>query len=288
MALDESWVALSLSRHIGYKTLTKLLDHFGATDAIITASTEDLIQVRGIGAKIADAIVSIDMDAVQRDIDDWQNSRIHIIPYGSDDYPKILRDLTDAPLTLFARGQYQPEKWQPAVAIVGTRHPSPQAKSVATQLASAYAEKGWTIVSGLALGIDTAAHTGALAANTSQTVAITGGGVLNIYPAENQALAERIIENGAILSENAPYATASAPRLVIRNRMISGLCQRIIVVQSTVTGGAMHAAKAAIKQNRDLFTLNWRQFSGNQVLLKNGAKAIDPDNHNIPLSSSFF
>ncbi len=286
MAFDDSWVALSLLRHIGYKTLNKLLEHFGSTDEIIRASTDDLIQVRGIGAKIAEAITSIDMDAIRRDIEDWQTSGIYIIPYRSDDYPGVLKDLGDAPLTLFARGNYQPEKWRPGVAIVGTRHPSPQAKSVATDLAEAYAEKGWTIISGLALGIDTAAHNGALAAKSSQTVAVTGGGVLNIYPAENQALAERILEQGAIISENAPYASSSAPRLVTRNRIISGLCQHVIVVQSDVNGGAMHAAKATIKQNRELFTLNWQHFSGNRALLKDGAKAIDPDNLDIPNSAS--
>lgn len=282
MTLDESRVALSLSRHIGTKTLNNLLEHFESCDAIMQANADDLKEVRGIGQKIADSIVSIDIDSVRRDIEKWQNAGLRIIPYNSNDYPLILRDLDDAPLILFARGQYQPEKWQNVVAIVGTRQPFPEAQSAATRLAGLYAEKGWTVISGLALGIDTRAHQGALAGKSSQTVAVTGGGVLNIYPPENQALAEAILERGAILSENEPYASASAPRLVIRNRIISGLCQRVIVVQSDIKGGAMHAARAAFKQGRAIYTIDWKQFSGNQALLKNGAFAINLNDPLIP------
>lgn len=281
MVLDESRIALSLLQGIGTKTLTNLLAHFESCDAILEANAKDLKQVRGIGQKIADAITSIDMDAVRHDIEKWQHLGVHILPYNSDDYPLILRDLDDAPLVLFAKGQYQPEKWQKAVAIVGTRKPSPQAQSVAGQLGEYYAQNGWTVVSGLALGIDTLAHQGALKARSSQTIAITGGGILNIYPTENQALAEAIMAEGAILCENEPYANATAPRLVMRNRLISGFCQRVIVVQSDVKGGAMHAARATYKQGRAIYTIDWKQFSGNQALLKNGATPLDLHEHDI-------
>ena len=277
MALDESRVALSLLGHIGIKTLTHLLAHFETCDAILEASVDDLKQVRGIGQKIADAITSIDIDIVRRDIEKWQQSGVRILPYNSDDYPKILRDLDDAPLLLFARGQYQPEKWQNAVAIIGTRQPSKEAKKFAFDLAHNLAKSGRAIISGLALGIDSAGHRGALQADTAPTIAVLGGGVLNIYPTQHVALAETILEKGAILSENEPNATSSAPRLVTRNRIISGLCQDIVVVQSDIKGGAMHAVKSAERQERRVYTPDW-DFSGNQALLHNGATALNPQN----------
>jgi len=282
MTLNEAWVALSLVRHIGNKTIERLLENFGSCEAILSASTDDLMQVKGIGQKIADAVVSIELDTVRRDIENWQNAGVHIIPQNSEKFPQILTTIPDPPLTLFVRGNYQPETWQNAVAIVGTRNPTTQSIELARKLATLYTESGWTVVSGLALGIDTQAHMGALNVEHGRTVAVLGGGVLNIYPPGNEPLANSILEhNGAILSENSPDASSSAPRLVRRNRIISGLCQRIIVVQSDVKGGAMHAANFASKQGREIFTVDWR-FSGNQSLLKSGATPVNPDAPVIP------
>ncbi|MEO1288646.1 MAG: DNA-processing protein DprA [Chloroflexota bacterium] len=282
MPLDEAWIALSLVPRIGNKTIDALLSTFGSSDAILSASQDDLITIRGIGKKTAQAIHELDRDAFRRALDTWQAAGIQIITRDDPNYPVSLREIPDPPLTLFVRGTYQPEQWQPAVAVVGTRQPTPMSLAIARQLGTGYAEKGWTVISGLALGIDSAGHQGALVARTTPTLAILGSGVLNIYPSENYLLAEQILDrHGALISENAPDATPLATRLVTRNRIISGLCQRVIVVQTDSDGGAMHAAKASLAQGRDLFTMDW-QFTGNQALLDLGAQPIKPHQLMIP------
>lgn len=281
MPLDTAWIALSLVPRIGNKTLDALLATFETCTNILDADKKDLMQVRGVGEKTASAITAIELETLNRDLDRWQQAGIQIITRDADNYPHLLHDLDDKPLTLFIRGNYQPEQWQPAVAIVGSRRATTMSLSKAKLLAEGYADKGWTVISGLALGIDTSAHQGALSSGNMPTLAVLGGGVLNIYPPQNKALAERILDKGAIISENAPNATAVASRLVTRNRIISGLCHHVIIVQSDSDGGAMYAAKVASKLGRDLKTLDFA-FSGNQVLIAQGAEAIDRHHYVIP------
>lgn len=283
MPIDISWLALSLVRGIGCKTLNNLLENFATTDDILCAERKDLMQVQGIGNKTAQAILDIKLHDLVLAVEKWQSAGVQIIPHYADEYPEILKSLDDAPLVLFARGNYQPDTWQNAVAIIGTRQPSVKAKKFAFDLAQNLATSGRPIVSGLALGIDSAGHHGALQANNAPTIAVLGGGVLNIYPPQNIDLAEKIMTQGAILSENAPNATSSAPRLVTRNRIISGLSQDIVVVQSDIKGGAMHAVKAAERQGRRVYTLDWN-FSGNQYLLRQGVEALNPQNPFLPSS----
>lgn len=277
MPIDVSWLALSLVRGIGRKTLDNLLETFATTDNVLGASVDELQEVRGIGKKIAQVIVDIKLHDLVMAVEEWQQSGVQIIPQYSDHYPENLRILDDAPLTLFVRGNYSPEKWDNAVAIIGTRQPTKKAKQLAFDLAQHLTQQGRPVVSGLALGIDSAAHRGALQANTIPTCAVLGGGVLNIYPPQNLDLAEKILESGVLISENAPTATATAPRLVTRNRIISGLCQDIIVIQSDIKGGAMYAVRAAKRQGRRVHTVDWK-FSGNQLLVKDGASIINPEN----------
>ncbi|MDQ7036773.1 MAG: DNA-processing protein DprA [Anaerolineae bacterium] len=149
-------------------------------------------------------------------------------------------------------------------------------------LGKCLAEQGWAIVSGLAHGIDTAAHEGALRVPDSRTIAVLGSGVLNIYPEKNIALAQHILQQGAIVGENHPDAIPNAPRLVSRNRIISGLCQHVIVVETSINGGAMYAARAATAQGRTLHAVRLAE-SGNRELLKNQAKYINPDLANVTL-----
>jgi DNA processing protein len=175
-------------------------------------------------------------------------------------------------LSLFVRGKYQPQVWEKAIAIVGTRNPSQAGTYLATKLSKNFSEAGWWIVSGLALGIDAAAHHGAL--ERGRTIAVLGGGVLNIYPPEHHNLGQEIMEKGALLSENAPTATATAPRLVVRNRLISGFAKHLIVVETAIDGGAMHAARAALEQGRQVHTFDL-PISGNQHLLQEGARLMD-------------
>lgn len=270
--LDEAWVALSLVRHVGSKTLRALVDHFGSTEAILHATPEELRAVRGIGEKIAAAIHRVDLPKTSRMIDSWQRAGVLILPHGDARFPASLHALEDGPATLFVRGEQLPPSR--CVAIVGTRDPSPEASETAFELGKRLAADGWGIISGMALGVDAAAHRGALAAR-GHTIAVLGGGVLNIYPRQHHDLAEQIMRQGALIGENSPDADASPPRLVSRNRIISGLCQHVIVVETGISGGAMYAAKAARAQGRSLHAVGF-PASGNLELLKEGARYVAP------------
>jgi len=273
--VDPTWVALSLSRHIGGKTLKNLLDYFQHDpNAILSADEKSLRKVNGIGAKIAQTIRELDVDATAEAMHRWGDAGVQICTWDDPAYPAILKTLDDPPPTIFMRGSNEMD-WTNAVAIVGTRKPTQQARHIALRLGKHLAEQGHLIVSGLAIGMDTAGHHGALAAPDGRTAAVLGSGTLNIYPLENAQLAEQIMKRGVILSEVHPYVTANASRLVARNRLISGLCSAIIVVETAVDGGAMYAAKFAQQQGRTVYTVDL-PASGNQHLIQNGAEIISP------------
>ena len=191
------------------------------------------------------------------------------------DYPAPLRELDQAPPLIFALGELGADLWTKTLAIVGTRIPTKEARYITLQLASKLSRSDYTVVSGLALGIDTAGHTGALSAQ-GRTVAVLGSGVLNIYPESNRKLAGHILERGALISELHPRWGANAQRLVSRNRIISGLSQAVILVESNADGGAMYTARFAREQGRPVYTFDLPS-SGNQALIKNGAVVLNRD-----------
>lgn len=269
-------IALSMSPNIGSKTLSNLRQHFdGNLAAAFAASPRDLQRVRGIGAKTAAEIGQMDPRRIADQVANWRQRGIAIETMGQAWYPAALRELDDGPPTLFWRGCARPADPRKCVAIVGTRSPSPDARFITLQLAMQLARAGYVVVSGLALGIDAAAHTGALAA-AGVTIAVLGSGVLNVYPPGNRELAERIRNSGALVSELHPYASANAQRLVSRNRIISGLSRAVIVVESDETGGAMYSARFAREQQRPVYTFDL-PASGNQALIKKGAAALNRD-----------
>ena len=270
------WIALSLSPNIGSATLSNLLRHFDHDlDAALAAPTEELMRVRGVGAKVASEINAIDLDRLAREMETWRERGISILKRGDADYPAPLSAVEDGPPALFLRGFPPAETWSNAVAIVGTRRPSKEARYITLGLAMQLARGGRAVVSGLALGVDTAAHTGALSAN-GLTIAVLGSGLLKIYPAANRTLAERIEVAGALLSEAHPRRGANAQRLVSRNRIISGLSRAVVVVESDVDGGAMYAARFAAEQGRHVCTFDL-PASGNQRLIAEGAVLLRRD-----------
>lgn len=268
------WVALSLTGHIGLKTLCALQDHFGSIPAVFEANAAELQQVAGVGPKIAQSIVMLDLPAIALSIQRWREAGVEMIPATDARYPARLHDLPDAPATLFVRGNWLPDDSLHA-AIIGTRQPSAQGTAVAQALAFKLAAEGYTIVSGLALGIDRQAHQGALLA-TGRTVAVLGSGVLRIYPQQHYNLAQQIEQAGALVSEVAPTASPSSVRLVARNRIISGLSNAVFVVETATDGGAMHAARRAREQGRPLYVLDC-DASGNRALLDDGVSPFRAD-----------
>lgn len=272
---DIAYIALGICPALGAKTFNLLLDAFAhSPQAILQADIHTLQQIKGIGMKTAQAIQQIDAEPIKRRLDHWLERGVQIITPADVRYPERLRTLTDAPHLLFALGAVP--VYQHGVAIVGTRSPDPISLSRATRLGGMIASQGDVVISGLALGIDQAAHQGALSAGTGQTIAILGNGILNPYPTANQSLAQAIIEhNGMLLCECPPDAEPNRIALITRNRLISGMSDRVVMVQSSLQSGTMHTIRFAEEQNRRLFTFN-HPASGNRALIQKGIPVL-PD-----------
>ena len=206
--------------------------------------------MRGIGPKIAAAIRAVDLPAVVDAIPRWRDAGIALLTLDDPAFPLMLRALDDAPPTLFVAGTWHERR---AVAVVGTRSPDRAAADSARQIGYELAQRGFQVISGLALGIDSAAHIGALAHPDGTTSAVLGSGVLNLYPPGNRGLAQAIQGRGALISEVHPDAQPKPSTLVARNRITSGLCEALIVVQTEIDGGAMHAARRAWEQGRRVY-----------------------------------
>jgi DNA processing protein len=279
--VDVAWVALSLTERVGGKTLRALMHHFHHDAyAVLVASMDDLQVVPGIGPRIAQSIREIDLVQVEQSIPRWAQLGVRVITFHDPDYPPRLRQLDDAPPTLFVRGDWRIFQGK-SVAVVGRRQPSDEARKLAQNLSSYLVERGYMIVSGLAYGIDAAAHMGALAVPEGYTVGVLGSGVLNIYPSDHQALAQTVLRRGLLISELHPERGVSASHLVARNRIISGLSDSVIVVETEADGGAMYAARFASAQGRPVYVVDY-PVSGNRALIEAGAGVIRPDLRELP------
>jgi DNA processing protein len=279
-ALDPAYIALSLVEHVGSKKLTALLDYFGTAAAVLAADPHALQQVAGIGPKIAAAISMVDIGAVEAALPRWQAQGVQMIPRGDPAYPARLAQIDDPPPTLFVRGKWDANPARTA-AIVGTRQPSPASRDAADVLSSRLVQAGCVVISGLAHGVDHQAHWGALSGGGS-TIAVLGSGVLNIYPPDYQQFAEAITKNGALVCEVHPEAAPSRAALVARNRLISGLSDLLIVIETAIDGGAMHAARRAAQQGRRVYALD-NDASGNRLLIEQSAYRLRADLPSIDL-----
>ena len=268
------WVALCLIPRIGGKTLSGLLDAFGSPRAVFDASPEALLDVPLIGRKTIDAIREIDLAQVEQQIAAWEEDGITLLTWQDRHYPTPFLDLNDRPPLLFARGELS-QKWERVIGIVGTREPDIEAVSFAENAGRELAQRGWLVVSGLARGIDAAAHRGAV--KSGRTVAILGSGVSNIQPMSNRELARQLMRQGAIYAEVAPETLPGAATLMARNRLISGLAKALIVVQAGIESGSMEAARRARQQQRTVLTLDHPEYEGNQALLRMEAQPLDPN-----------
>lgn len=264
---------LQLVSGIGPKLFGDLIERFGSAEKAIAASPALIRAMPGFGAKLA-AEVSVaadsDIDPILQTCHDHQ---IELLQRSTDAYPARLDEIIDPPPVLFCKGTIAPAD-QLAVAIVGTRHPTRYGLKVADQLARGLASAGLTIVSGLARGIDAAAHQGALSVG-GRTLAVLGGGILKMYPAEHQALADKISKQGAVLSEALPLQPPKSGSFPRRNRIVTGLSLGVIVVEAAQRSGALISARLACEQGRDVFAvpgrMNDRMSKGCNELIRDGA-----------------
>ncbi len=271
------WLAFVHCHGVGPRTVYKLLQGFDSPEAILSASNGQLTNA-GLSTQKIKALREVDQSEIDRDIN-WSEGSddCHIIPYYSDLYPPMLRQIADPPLVLFVRGDLE-VLHTPQLAIVGSRKPSNSAASHATSMAAQLSGYGLTITSGLAVGVDTCAHRGALQAQ-GLTIAVTATGLDRVYPAANQALAHEIVENGAIVSEFPIGTTPKPAYFPRRNRIISGLCFGTLVVEAALKSGTLTTAAHATEQSREVFaipgSIDNPQSRGCHALIRNGATLVE-------------
>ncbi|MBA2115277.1 DNA-processing protein DprA [Bremerella alba] len=244
---------LALSSGIGPAKVQALQSYFGSLSAAMAATSSQLQAVSGIGPKVAKTIVSASQFDVQSELEHCRDFGIQILTRSSDSFPELLCEIADPPTLLFVKGEILPCD-ELAVAIVGTRHATHYGKKQAERFGYELAKAGFTIVSGLARGIDAAAHRGAIKAK-GRTIAFLGGGVSKIYPPEHVDLAEEVTGSGAIVSEAAPLVSPIAGAFPQRNRLITGMSLGVVIIEAATRSGALISARMAMEQNREVFAL---------------------------------
>lgn len=270
-------LALNEIKDLGPVLIKRLLLKFGSAKKIFHANPEELASVEGIGMERAKRIKNFDKwNVVEKIIKICENRGIAIYSLNEEKYPKLLREIHDPPVVLFCKGELLLED-NIALSIVGSRKFSEYGRKVTEKLAYDIASLGITVVSGLARGIDSIAHNSTLLAG-GRTIAILGSGVSHIYPPENKILAEKIIKNGAIISEFYPDESPRKENFPRRNRIISGVSFGTLVTEATINSGALITASFALEQGREVFAvpgnITSKNSEGTNYLIQKGAKLV--------------
>src|ERR1700731_3434553 len=278
MNSTEACIALNMLPTVGPVRLRKLLAVFGQPERVLAANRNELRKVEGIGNEVADQISNwesiVDLPAELKRIHDFGAT---VITQTSESYPKSLREIHAPPIVLYVWGELQ-ERDQHALGIIGARRTTHYGSESAKKLAYQLAYAGLTVISGLARGIDTAAHQGALSAK-GRTIAVIGSGLSKLYPPENRALAEKICNgSGAVVSEFSMQIEPDRQTFPMRNRIISGWSHGILVVEAGLNSGALITAAQALEQGRSVYAvpghINAPSAIGSNRLIQQGAKLV--------------
>ena len=267
------WIGFNLIKGIGAVRMQALLKHFGDLEVAWKAAPIDLARA-GLGLKlierIAQARQNVDLEKLWAKI---EAQGIQILTWEDEAYPQRLKEIDQPPPVLYVRGDYLPDDLF-AVAIVGTRRVTAYGRQITEELAAFLAANGITVISGLARGVDAVAHQTALKSG-GRTIGVLGSGVDKIYPPEHRAMAEKMMEQGAILSDYAPGTPPDASNFPPRNRIISGLSLAVVVIEAGETSGALITAEFAAEQGREIFAVPGSilapQSKGTNKLIQNGA-----------------
>jgi DNA processing protein len=276
-----AWLRLLETPGVGRESARALLGRFGSAEAAIGASTQARKEV--VAPAVAAALARVPDELETRLAAGWQwltsdgDEPRDAIVVGDPRYPAALLDSADPPLLLYARGRSKLLQ-APAVAVVGSRNPTPQGLENARAFAAHLSQAGWVVVSGLALGVDAAAHEGALAGGAG-TIAVVGTGLDIVYPARHRGLTQRIAAQGLVVSEFAIGTPALPENFPIRNRIIAGLARGTLVVEAAVQSGSLITARLAAEAGREVFAIPGSIHSptarGCHALIKQGAKLVD-------------
>ena len=274
----EEWLKLIRADGVGPTTFCKLTKHFGSVDRALGASVSELSKIDGIGFKTAEQIaLTRDKFDVTRELELAEKLGVWIVNIEDKRYPPILKQIYDPPPVLYIKGSLTRQD-NLAISIVGTRRCSLYGQEQASRLAHFLGSAGFTIVSGMARGIDTAAHQGALAAK-GRTIAVQGCGLANIFPPENKKLFELIAESGGCISELPLRYEPLSENFPPRNRIIAGLSLGTIVIEAPLNSGALITARVALDSNREVMAVPGKIDSplskGAHRLIKQGAKLVE-------------
>lgn len=271
------WLALSFIEDIGPVTTKRLLSAFHSPERILKASIKELKDIDNIGDIKIKRIRGFDSwDIVEKEIKAIKRHGVRIIKYTDKQYPESLRNIEDAPVILYTKGDFiEEDKF--AIAMVGSRQMTEYGKNIAYRLAHELSSMGLTIISGMARGIDTVSHMGALNAG-GRSIAVLGTGIDRLYPPENKGLFKKITNSGCIVSEfhiGTPPNKENFPR---RNRLISGLSIGVLVVEASIGSGSLITANYALEQGKEVFAIPGSIFSryseGTNALIKRGARLV--------------
>jgi len=278
MEKRDAYIALNMMEKIGPVKARALVAALGSPQAVFSASELDLTGIKGIGAKLACSIVEQQarLDPIAES-ERAEKMGVRIVTELDEEYPSSLKEMHDPPLALYLLGSIE-KRDRHAIAVVGSRRCTHYGLQVADRLSYQLAQTGFTIVSGLARGIDQAGHSGALKAG-GRTLAVLGSALDCLYPPEAAGLAEKIAENGAVISEFPMGREADRTTFPYRNRIISGLSMGVLVVEASRKSGALMTADAAVDQGRSVFVVPGRidapTARGSNALLKQGARLVD-------------
>jgi DNA processing protein len=271
------WVALLLTPGLGPTKARKVVEHFGTPENVFSAALTALEET-GMQAASAQSIATgKSMELAREEVARASGAGVMLISLDDPAYPPRLKEIYDPPLILYVRGESESLS-KPGIAVVGTRHPTPYGSGMAERLACDLAAQGLVIISGMARGVDTASHRGAISAK-GRTVAVFGTGVDVIYPKENSRLSEQILTLGGALVSEFPLGTFAAPQnFPIRNRIISGMSLGVLVVEAAEYSGTRITARMALEQNREVYAVPGnvinRNAWGPNTLIKQGAKLV--------------
>lgn len=277
MTRTEAYLALNLLPQVGPVRVRKLLDFFGTPERILTAKSSDILQVEGFGRDLAESIAhweaQVSLDAELKKV---QARGLTLLTQEDELYPPMLGEIHDPPLLLYVWGELT-KRDHHAVGVVGSRQATPYGLTCAKKMSFQLAYAGFTVISGLARGIDTTAHEAALAAR-GRTVAVIGSGLGKLYPPENMALAERIAQNGAVISEYPVDRPADKQTFPYRNRVVAGWSSGVLVVEAPLRSGSLITAQQAAEQGRTVYAVpgpvDKPTSAGCNRLIQQGAKLV--------------
>jgi DNA processing protein len=271
-------LCLTMVSGVGPHTSRALIERFGSPGGVLAASRSELSATSGVGPQLASRIARAREDGdAEAELALCQECGARVITRDDPDYPQSLQNIPDPPSLLYLKGQLEP-KDQIAIAIVGSRRCTPYGLRIAERLAAALARTGFTVVSGLARGIDAAAHRGAIKAG-GRSIAVLANGLASIYPPEHDELARELAGAGGLLSEMPMRQSPLAGLFTQRNRIIAGISLGVVVVEATARSGSLSTARHAMEQNREVFAVPGPADSltsrGCHRLIRDGARLVE-------------